>query len=180
MVDLVGKGHQRFHPRVFDREGPILDIGCLGWDWSKKFAGKKNVVGYDPQETLEPEWAELHSLAVSIADGTMMWRDREPRTGVGAFTGGINDKLFQVDALSFRNVLTTHSPSLVKLNVEGMEYALLSSVQHPVADQLIVSFHEFFNKRWQKLDEKFVDWLSTWYEPTQINAIWGWWVFLRK
>lgn len=179
-MELVSKGHHRFCPRVFEREGPVLDVGCLGWDWSMKFAGKKHVVGYDPQETTVPEWAELHRKAVSITDGTMMWRDREPRTGVGAFTGSEDDELFQVDTVSFASVLKKHEPSLVKLNVEGMEYSLLSSVQHPVADQLIVSFHGFFNQRWRKLDNRFVDWLRTWYEAEEVNSDWGWWVFLKR
>jgi len=179
----MADGHLSCSPRVFDLAGPVLDIGCLGWDWSKQFGGRKRVVGFDPQEETEPEWAELRTEAVSIADGTMTWRRLETEIAVahlvtGAFTAG--SELLEVSAVSFSSILKEYSPSLIKMNIEGMEYSLLSSVQHPIADQLVVSFHGFMDKRWTGLDERYVDWLSEWYEPLETCREWGWWMFLER
>ena len=51
----------RFHPRVWSHKGAIVDLGCLGWDWSKCFLGKKRVIGADPNESIIPEGAELYN-----------------------------------------------------------------------------------------------------------------------
>jgi len=32
--------YYRFHPRIWEHKGPVVDLGCLGWDWSRCFLGK--------------------------------------------------------------------------------------------------------------------------------------------
>jgi len=174
--DLQGESWWRFHPRVFVTDGPVIDIGCFGWDWISPFIGKKEIFGYDPQQVTCPSWAVLSHDAVGLCDGTMSWNVEG--LGTGAFSSGKTSRI--VNVISFSSLIERHKPSLIKMNVEGMEYSLLSGVRHPVADQLIVSFHGFFRKQWESLDSRIVSWLEEWYEPIQTHEEFNWWVFLKR
>jgi len=84
---------------------------------------------------------------------------------------------------SMERIVEKHSPiSVLKLNIERMEYAVLAMVRHPIADQLAVSFHHCGpENRWRgPWTEAFVRALSRWYEPYKIMGQWGWWLFLAK
>lgn len=183
-MELVGEGWKRHHERVYERPGPVLDIGCWGWDWSLQFAGRKEIIGYDPQEFCLPAWAtEFHREAVGPWDGCMVSRESvlDPVCS-GPFCLGQDVQLRTVPMRSFASVLKQHTPALVKLNVEGAEYAILTAVDHPVADQLIVSFHGWPVASWgsKELAMAIVQWLRRWYDATEIDQRWEWWMFLAK
>ena len=156
----MGNSHYYVDPRWKDTEGPIIDIGCYAWDWSKQFANARPVIGIDPVEQSCPEWATLIKAVVSISDGTAAL------SGGNGYDNSIvyGETVASVAAVSFSGILNKYKPSVVKLNVEGAEYPLLMSVAHPVADQLIVSFHD-------------TDWMhppvhpSTIYPPTATSAM---------
>jgi len=86
-----------------------------------------------------------------------------------------------VEMISLAAVIRCHSPiSVLKMNIERMEYAILPMVEHPVADQLVVSFHDrepvdAWRKPWTQAT---VTALSQWYEPIKIHGQWNWWLFL--
>lgn len=170
----------KYHRRVLNVDGPILDIGCLGWDWSSQFLGTpKKIIGYDPQESTVP------NPSVILHQGLVASRAGIAEIQGDGLVGGLrcdwsNPAIRTVPTYALYEVLRVHRPSLVKLNVEGDEFSLLASVDHPVADQLIVSFHDFMLDRWSGLSEPFIRWLCRWYDPLQTCIEWNWWVFLSK
>ena len=175
--DLQGHGHRRFHPRVFQTPGPVIDIGCLGWDWSAPFAKRKTVIGYDPQETCCPDWAELRQCAVMSSRGTMTWKKPRQNKPVafGPFLWGSNE--CEVRTVSMSAVLH-YKPSLIKINAEGSEYTLLHACPHPYADQLIVSFHDIATN--PGLPELYIRWLNQWYDALEIDDKYQWWLFAQR
>jgi hypothetical protein len=174
-VKLAGQGWYRFHPRLFDHPGPVIDIGCLGWDWSQQFAGKKRIVGYDPLETSRPNWAELVQAAVSISDGTATLSGDGVCASLIAPSGGART----IATVSLTRVLRDHpDPSIMKLNIEGAEYPLLWSRPHPWTDQLVVSFHLY--EPMQEAIKATITYLSQWYEHERINEEFNWVLFLRR
>ncbi len=46
-------------PKLYEHDGCVVDVGCLYWNWSKVFLGRKRVIGVDPVEKECPEGAEL-------------------------------------------------------------------------------------------------------------------------
>jgi len=161
--------------------GPVLDIGCLKWDWSRRFAGKREVIGVDPFEQNRPEWAELIQACVSISDGSVAIS-----SGLGlGNTCMINDAQKIVPAISFQRLIHTYRPAIVKLNVEGAEYPLLMAVHHPVSDQLVVAFHDQNRRSTTSTISAFatecvLNYLSNWYDVKRICSKWEWYLFLDK
>lgn len=168
--------------RYLTYSGVIIDIGCLYWDWSAQFANIKRVIGIDPTENECPPWATFIKKAVSISNGKANM----------AIIGGIcNSLVFQssensiVDCISLSSIISEYSPiSILKMNIEGSEYPLLMSVQHPVADQLIVSFHD---NTWlagshftNKTTETIIKYLENWYDPIDIFPEFKWVLFLKR
>src|SRR3990172_8231860 len=166
-------------PRWENQKGPILDIGCHLWDWSAQFADRRHVIGVDPIEKTCPTWATLIRAAVSIGPGTIRLSDGGGMDNSVVYgTGGT-----VVPAVSFQELLL-HKPALVKMNVEGAEYPLLMSVSHPIADQLIVSFHD---TEWLSTSaysphatSALLGYLSNWYTTKCIFHYCKWFQFLRK
>ena len=66
-----GQDYSRVDIRCFRHDGVIVDVGCLDWNWSKMFIGKKRVIGIDPQE--KPiKGVELFKGFLGPCDGTYM------------------------------------------------------------------------------------------------------------
>lgn len=168
-------------PRWKTTEGVVIDIGCLYWDWSRQFAGHKEIIGIDPIEKSCPPWAKLIRKVVSISSG---------RISMGEMSGCGNSIVFRsqsndlVDAISLSDILMEHAKiCILKMNIEGSEYPLLMSVSHPIADQLVVSFHD---DSWakgpcfsRKATAAIVSYLSNWYVPIDIFPECKWVLFLK-
>lgn len=174
-MTMIGKKWYQVDDRLFEHDGCVLDLGCLGWDWSRRFFGKKKVIGYDPFETEEPEGAELFGEVVSLHDGDT----NAPARG-SVFFGG-SGMLETVRTDSIRLLVEEHAPiSVLKMNVEGMEWPLLWSVPHPIADQLVVSFHHRKDKRMKAHTDATIEFLSRWYEPIRTHRPSCWWLFMAR
>jgi len=171
-------------PRWKNVPGCILDIGCAGWGWSRQFRGTgRDVVGFDPFEESQPTWVrDLRRQAVGAVGGSCwLWKNKKNPVSSGMLIRtSVLSEHHQVPMVSFSEVLDSYRHSVVKLNVEGSEYAILTSVQHPVSDQLVVSFHGWSEPRWEGLETHLISWLSRWYEPIQIHEKWQWWLFLSR
>ncbi len=178
--DLIGRRWNRVHKRIWDMPGGVLDIGCAGWQWSRQFIGQKEVVGYDPQETQQPEGTILVRKAVGTHSGTARLYGKGIMASVDLSTSG---SVSEVPMVAIREVLAMHAPlAAVKLNIEGGEYVLLPEMQHPVTDQLVVSFHDWtaattWRKPWT---ETIIRQLWQWYDAIQIDVGFNWWLFLRR
>lgn len=185
LSDLVGpKRWARVHKRVFQHQGCIVDIGCEGWEWSRQFLGKKEVYGYGPLEEFALPGTSLCRWAVAPFCGEVrLYGSGEDASCHPIMAGDFSPISTQHTASSLPSIVESLSPiSVLKLNVERMEYALLPMVVHPIADQLVVSFHDrrpedAWRKPWTKA---IIGTLSQWYEPLQIHGRWNWWLFLAR
>lgn len=183
--DLVGSpAWSRVHRRVWDTPGTVLDIGCAGWQWSRQFFGRKHVVGYDPQETSTPEGVGegvgLISMSVGPWPGTAVLYGRGIKASLDEQSG---KRARETTVAAIGSILVGLAPlAVVKLNVEGGEYVLLPEMKHPVADQLVVSFHDWApGTEWRKdWTEAMIRTLGKWYEPIQLQERWNWWLFVSR
>jgi hypothetical protein len=178
---LVGEEHYRFDDSVWQHEGPVFDLGCLGWEWSAPFVGKRMVIGVDPQETTCPAGCTLVPAVVTPFDGQAYLHSE-----------GIAASLFQVGPPRAVPAVTLGflrqrygQPALVKMNIEGAEFPLLIAEHHPIAPQLVVAFHgwqTFYQPALPPFEatEALVNYLSHWYIPTCTRQDLQWWVFLAK
>jgi hypothetical protein len=179
----IGSGrepHYLFHRRAWDHMGCVVDLGCSPWDWSKCFLGKKRVVGCDPSEKEAPEGAELFRGFIGNFCGRINYRNGNQNRISGLKTGSLEAEIITLEELVRRFDLP--SISLLKMNIEGMEYDLLIQLQEPPADQIIVSFHDYpisgiSNRR---ATRAVLDYLSEWYDWCPTSKEWGWYVLIRK
>jgi len=183
-VDGLAGGDRwyRYHERVFEREGAVLDLGCYQWDWSKKFVGEKEVVGVDPLEEKCPEGCKLIQAVVGIADGTTVIYGADSPLITSVFRRGGETRCVRMVSLDTLLKLTG-KVALLKMNIEGSEFPLIMSMTEPVADQMAIAFHcrdrkeDPFSIRTM---EACIWYLMQWYEPILTDRQHWWWLFLRK
>jgi len=179
----VGSGqasHYLFHRRVWDHVGCVVDLGCGTWDWSRCFLGEKRVIGCDPAEKEIPDGAELFRGFIGNFCGQINYLDGNQNRVSGLRKGESVAEIITLKELIRRFDLAPIS--LLKMNIEGMEYDLLIHLQEPIADQIVVSFHDYpisgiSNRRATKA---VLDYLSEWYDWVATSKQWGWYVLLRK
>ena len=185
---IIGLDFKKYESRVFDHKGVVLDIGCFGWDWVPEgLKNKKDIIGFDPFEKSCPSWATLVRKVVANFDGQAVVYNAKGNAVTASSL--IQKKNYvpcgTIQCVSLQKVIDEYSPiSILKMNIEGFEYSLLPSVKHPIADQLIVSFHD---NSWtvmdtvpHKLTTLIVDYLSIWYEVREIFPKCQWYLFLKK
>lgn len=185
LEDLEGQGYYRYSPRVWDHPGPVVDLGCLNWNWCRDFADKKEVIGFDPFQERTPAWAQLSRMAVGPYSGYVtLYGSQGSRSAT-------NRKLINnggpsvVHMISLQEMIDTmlrgREPSILKMNIEGMEFGTLISMQKPVADQIIVAFHDrAVDPHPSKAREVIIDYLSEWYDGVQTCEKNHWWVFVKR
>jgi autotransporter strand-loop-strand O-heptosyltransferase len=171
--------HRQFHPRVWKKDGWIVDLGCEGWDWVSPFIGKKKILGADPFETSVPnDSMKLFRGFVGTINGqaTFNRNDKEPPNATSIHTKMLGNDFMEL--ISLDGLLAKYNVDqvdILKMNIEGMEYDLLINLDQPIADQIIVAFHGSGSKT-----EAIKMHLSQWYTCQQTDAKWNWWLFLRK
>ena len=177
---LVRDTYYKFDDRCFQHPGVVVDLGCLTWDWSKDFFGKKKVIGFDAAEDIQPEGAELRRVMVMPYSGKAMYHGDSAGASVvhNRNLAGAN-----CDVVSLDSILAEFGmASIIKMNIEGSEYPLLFSLKHPPCDQLIVSFHDFhIGYPYPKILSEIVrNYLSVWYDWTITFSDYSWWMGLLK
>ena len=177
---LTGKDWFQFDDRCWKQQGTIYDLGCLGWDWTQPFIGKIPVVGVDPLEGHCPSGTVLIRAVVTPFPGNC----RMHGINIGASLYPADGTGELVPAVTWQELQAAHGPAnLVKMNIEGTEIPLLISVTHPMADQVIVSFHD-----WQPTPDRpppaatkaMLDYLATWYQVIETFPKFRWFVLLKK
>jgi hypothetical protein len=128
--------------------GSVLDAGCRGFRFSEYFHKRGNpVVMMDPApETEDPGYGKLLKKALASPGyprqaKLRMTDDLEARNVVQGGQPGDPD----VECMTMREVMEAAQVSkwdLVKLNIEGMETAILKAWPGPISKQIVVSFHE--------------------------------------
>lgn len=155
--------------------GPVLDAGCRGLRFAKWFSNKGHrVVGLDPAPEIQAEVSGLlsvYNVALTANDGgpvnLVLTDDLEAR-----FVGnGVGIAVHSVSLKTLSHDLGIGQWDVVKLNIEGSEYAILESWPGPIANQIVFSFHEHTDrKRGREECDKIIDRLRPWYEIH--NQVW--------
>lgn len=156
METMPGNDFSNIDIRALMHPGCIVDLGCLNWDWSNFFIGKKRVIGVDPQEIHIPIGAELVNAIISDHDGQALF-DMSADCGMLApnSIALMHDHHTPILQLPY-NTVTSYSwqtfcekfditdISVLKVNVEGAEYTILDSMipaDFARIDQIAISFH---------------------------------------
>jgi len=172
--------HTQVGSEVMINEGDVVDLGCLGWDWSGFFIGKKRVIGADPF-CEEIEGAELYKGVVGPYDGnTRILYD-------GLCSSIISGKGHEVEMLSWKSFCQTFSIdkiSILKINIEGGEYGLLNTMDSEdflKIDQIAVSFHDWTNPLWEKQTLSTINLLEkNGFLVEKLECEWGWYLARKK
>ena len=131
--------------------GWVLDGGCMGWGFAAEMASRRmRVLAVDPSIGLKPpNYAGLtfeNVALVGIERDTIGYVSQHESQE--NYTDDVKGR--RVKARTIGQLMTTHNIALfdvVKMNVEGAEYEILSNWPGPVASQITVSFHEFIPGR---------------------------------
>jgi hypothetical protein len=140
--------------KLFEHDGCVVDVGCLHWNWSKNFLGRKRVIGIDPIEKECPVDAELFSGLLGPYDSSVTLNINDDSTKIATNT---NDKQLSYNMISWKtfcNNFNIDKVSVLKINIEGSEYPLLHSMDiedFSKIDQITISFHDWLNPNWKHL-----------------------------
>jgi len=188
---LEGRGKEgwdnywsQIHPRCFEHDGVVIDAGCLKWDWSQIFLGKKRLIGLDPQE--EPiEGAELYKGILGPLDGKGRFGILNENNNVDNV--GYNEDGELVDMISFKTLCKKYNIdkiSILKLNIEGAEYSLLNSMDvddYDKIDQIAVGFHDWLYPNQTELKNNTLILLENMgFEVKKIHDYWNWYLAIKK
>ena len=152
---IPGENYSRIDDRAFNHNGCIVDLGCVHWNWSQPFIGKKKVVGADPFENTIPDGVELFKGVVGSFDGLVKMKYDKDASCISNNT----DSEDWIPSLSWKNFCSKFKItdiSILKMNIEGAEFSLLHSMgsdDFAKIDQLIVSFHDWMDPNWKSLTD---------------------------
>lgn len=192
VADVVCNKHKLFqtidgwdYSTVNDRclidDGDIVDIGCLNWDWSNFFLGKKRVIGVDPFENKIP-YTEIFKGVIGNFNGFTRMRNE----GISSSMSNQDDGE-EVQVMTWKNFCKDYNInkiSVLKINIEGAEYDLLNSLSDNDfnnIDQIAISFHDWMVPDWKHKTEDAIKLLeSKNFEINKINENWGWYLAQKK
>jgi len=170
------------HESYRNSKGTIVDVGCLDWDWSNMFIGKRRVVGVDPQEENIPEGTELFKGLLGPFDGKVQIEE----TGIDAQVSS-NGKGEWYDMLSWKSFckkFNIDEVAILKVNIEGAEYSLLASMDaedFKKIDQIAISFHDWRYPEQKKQTEACLKLLEeNGYTLLETFPQWGWWLAYKN
>lgn len=170
------------HRRVFEVPGDVVDLGCVRWDWSSRFFGKKRVIGVDPFATLPGQRnVELFQGVVTPVRGLVRISGDGIHSSVRA-----SDTSVAVESITFADLLERYKVervSVLKINTEGSEYELLITMLPALLqriDQIAVSFHDFKDYCATEQTDAVAAYLSNWYDVRLLQEQWRWFLFTRR
>lgn len=185
LIKTNGQDWSTVDDRCQTHDGVIVDLGCLGWDWSSFFFGRKRVIGADPFERsgfigkgkLVKCFILPYNSALSVSEN-------------GLTTSAFDSLIRNTDEVQlglswkkFCEDFDIMSVSILKMNIEGGEYPLLNSMDSndfAQIDQLAISFHDWNHPEWKKLTEASIYLIkSEGFDAMQINKEYNWWLFRK-
>lgn len=168
--------------RLLQKPGCIVDIGCRDWIFASPFIGRKRIVGADPNEEAR-EGTEIFKGCVGDRTGDVMLTDTDFDSSTFKPERATATKT--VPMLSWSDFIANYSIDdicLLKMNIEGGEYSLLSSMsdeQILKIDQMAISFHDWTFPECRSMTEHALKRLiNLQYSATQTHE-WGWWLMLK-
>lgn len=173
---IRGRDYSTIDSRALNHNGCIVDLGCLKWDWSSFFIGKKRIIGVDPFEN-EMDGVELFKGLIDIYDGKTLIKHNDYSSTI--FSDNKNG--IECPVLSWKSFCKLYNIdkiSILKINIEGGEYSLLNSLSvkdFEKIDQIAISFHDRKNPDWIKLTKLSLQLLQNMeFEVIKINNKWNW------
>lgn len=179
---IPGLGYSTVNSRCFDHDGVIVDVGCLHWDWSKLFIGKKRVIGIDPQESAISGTEMFKGLLGSYDGITRLYGE-----GIAASMDELNLESKLYDIISWKGLckrFNINKVSVLKINIEGAEYSLLNSMtsdDFKNIDQIAISFHDWLDPNQNELKKSSIKLLEN--EGFTVQCIepeWGWYLATKN
>ncbi len=149
MFTIAGQPYSEIDDRVLQHRGAIVDLGCVRWDWSMCFVGRKRVIGADPLAE-DLAGTELFRGLVGPATGEIEFIAAEDLSTIVNAANG-NPDVSSVPMLNWKAFCTRYKIqdiAALKINIEGGEYGLLADLDsndYAKIDQIAVSFHDW---RW--------------------------------
>jgi FkbM family methyltransferase len=164
-----------FDVDLFDKNYPVLDVGCRYFDLNNIKNYGIDIVCIDPDPQVKPKNTSIKfaNIALSIKNGEMnlatfgngtgnfIISKDQPNSGYGFI------KVQTMDILTIMKYFSISKWSAVKLDCEGSEYDILMNWPGPISNQISVEFHEHSIPK-QHTNEYFnqlIKYLSTWYNP---------------
>jgi len=175
---IKGRDYSTIDSRALEHNGCIIDVGCLKWDWSSYFIGKKRVIGVDPFEN-EINGAELFKGLIGISDGKTFIK----YNGYSSSIFFSNKNGIEVSVLSWKSFCKLYNIdkiSILKINIEGAEYSLLESLDEQdfeKIDQIAISFHDRKKTEWIEPTKTSLQHLEdVGFEIIKTNNKWNWYL----
>ena len=156
---MSGWDYSLVDDRCLEHEGCIVDLGCLDWDWSKFFIGKKRIVGADPYEK-QIDGVEFYNGVVYNYNGKIYLTNKGIASSIYDKGG---DEFDVITWKNFCEKFGIDKISVLKLNIEGAEYDLLKSMDSSdfeKIDQRAVSFHDWLNPAWSEQTKECMELLN--------------------
>ena len=179
---IDSRDYSRVLKRAFDNNGDIVDVGCYDWEWSQIFLGKKRVIGVDPIENHIPEGAELFKGAIGSNDGKVLVDINGVKSTIIPTQIDLNNSV-EVDMITWKTFCNNYNIdkiSVLKINIEGSEYALLDSLtsdDFDKIDQIAVSFHDWLVPEWGNLTQIALSKIkNAGFKLIKINEPWNWYL----
>ena len=170
--------------KLFKHDGCVVDAGCLYWNWSKVFLGRKRVIGIDPIEKECPAGAELFSGLLGPYDSTVTVNFNNDSTKINTNTDGEQLIYNMISWKTFCKNYNIDRVSILKINIEGSEYPLLHSMDSDdfdKIDQIVISFHDWLKPEWKNDTQECIEILrKNGFNVTPIDLVYGWYLFTKN
>jgi len=194
MIDLIetldGELWSAVDRRIFEHDGCVVDVGCLKWDWSGILMGQKRVICVDPIEPDCPPNAELFRGLLGPNNCKVRMNptiDAGNAKAIDNSLSSLNNDSEYLDMISWKSFCEMYSIdkiSVLKINIEGSEYALLNSMDSSdfsKIDQIAVSFHDWLNPEWALLTKASLKLLElNGFSVIKTYSRWGWYLALKN
>lgn len=172
--------------RALNHVGCVVDVGCSGWDWSRFFIGKKRVIGIDPYEASRDGVTFFEGLLGPVNGSVKVHRNGSESTTVGRMDLQNETDFRTFPMMNWKTFCKTFDigkVSVLKMNIEGGEYALLMSLEaddFADIDQITVSFHGIHGDVLDKKTQATIDYITGHgYTVTQLDNKFGWFLFVK-
>lgn len=167
---IVSAAEHTINDSLLTDGGVCIDVGCLGFEFSKmmKILGQE-VYAYDIQDLEVPANINFIRGAVCTYDGKASFDLSNDKQANNVINGGS----IEVDAFDINTIYATIGKpiDILKLDCEGSEYFILSSDKfQPIPQQISVEFHEHCQKDLHDLlFDKCIENLLKYYNPIKMD-----------
>lgn len=163
------------HSVLFPVNGPVLDVGCRSFAFSKEMARRGHTVtALDPDPTVEDphvasiefrRWALVGNPALTAPESRRFRMDPDPQARRLSHDGEV--EVSAVNLMFLAGYCWVGHWGLVKLDCEGAEYDILLNWPGPIADQITVEFHEHVAPKAPEVYDAIIKHLGQWYDVVQ-------------